>query len=547
MASEQFPARPAGDAVAKASVGRGIAIAAALIALGNIASRVIGQVRESVIAGIFGATQGIDSSAYALAARVPTTLYDFIVGGLVSAALVPVFAELAERDEDELGTVAGTVFSAAILIAIIAAVVAWSSAARIGALLTERPGALRVTTTTLIRWMLPATVLMALSGLITGLLQARRRFLLPAFATAIFNVGIILGAWTLSGTLGIRSLAIGMMLGAALQVLLQFPGLRGTRLRPGLHLRHPAVRRIARLYAPVLIGLSIALIGTAVDARLASTAGLGIAADAALPPSSGTGAPAIMRYATTLIQLALGVIATAVSLAALPTLSRQGVDDTDLASYRRTLGLTLKVVLFLILPATAALAALAQPIIVLLFQHGAFKRTDTQITALALLFYLPSLIAAAVDQPLIFAFYARKNTLLPNLVNIAAIGAYLIVAFATVRSLGVFGLILANCMQWGIHALLMLWFAERRLGALHDQGLERAAGAGALASGLAGAAGYGVALLLGAPVSRKSAALLIIIAGSTVLAAVYLALARLLHLEALETLTAGPRRRIVRR
>src|SRR4051812_46883412 len=142
---------------------RGIAGAAALIAAGNIASRVFGQVRESVTSGLLGATGGIEAGAYALAARVPTTLYDFIVGGLVSAALVPVFAELAERDRDELGIVAGTIFTVASLIALLVATITWLFAPGIGTLLTltAGPGPLRDTTTSLIRWMLPATLLMA--------------------------------------------------------------------------------------------------------------------------------------------------------------------------------------------------------------------------------------------------------------------------------------------------------------------------------------------------------------------------------------------------
>lgn len=509
----------------------GIATAAALIALGNIASRVVGQLRESVTADLFGA--GIDASAYALASRVPTTLYDFIVGGLVSAALVPVFSELAEKDEDELGVVAGSVFSAAALLTVVVAAVAWLFAPAIGTLmtLTAGPSPVRDTTTTLIRWMLPATVLMAGSGLITGLLQARRSFLLPAFATAAFNVGIISGAWALSGAIGVRSLAVGMVLGAGMQVLLQLPGLRGTRLRAGLRLGHPAVRRIGRLYVPVLIGLGFGLVGTSVDAALAS----GIAPDA----------PAVMRYATTLVQLSLGIIATAVSLAVLPTLARQGTDAADLDDYRRTLTLGLKVVLLLILPVTAALAALARPIVVLLFQHGEFTRVNTATTTRALLFYLPSLVAAAVDQPLIFAFYARKNTLLPNLVNGAAILTYLLVAFGTVRLLGLYGLILANGLQWTIHALLMLWFAHRRLNALRGQALGTAFGKGLIASVAAGALGYGAVALLPSP-EGKLAALSAIALGGTVIAFAYGAFVWMLRMDALDLLVLGVRRRLSR-
>jgi putative peptidoglycan lipid II flippase len=273
---------------------------------------------------------------------------------------------------------------------------------------------------------------------------------------------------------------------------------------------------------------------------------LGTLVDAALASGRRPGSAAIMRYATTLVQLALGIISTAVSLAALPTLSRQGADESDLVEYRRTLALSLKVVLLLILPATAVLAALAQPIIVLLFQQGAFGRTDTGFTTLALLCYLPSLIAAAVDQPLIFAFYARKNTLLPNLVNGAAIATYLLVAFASVSRLDVYGLILANGMQWGIHALLMIWFAHRRLDAIRGHGLVEAFAKGLLASAIAGACGYGIFLLLGGHAARKIDALFMIAAGGATIGAVYLLLARLMRLEALEVLLSGVRRRVAR-
>lgn len=514
---------------------RGIAGAAALIAAGNIASRIFGQIRESVTSGLFGATGGIEAGAYALAARVPTTLYDFIVGGLVSAALVPVFAELAERDQEELGVVAGTVFTVASLLAILIAAIAWLFAPGIGTLLTltAGSGALRDTTVSLIRWMLPATVLMASSGLMTGLLQAQRKFLLPAFATTVFNIGIISGAWLFHQVLGVRSLAIGMILGAGLQVVLQVPGLWGQRLKAGLRVRHPAVVRIGRLYTPVLLGLSFALVGTLVDAALASDLVKGAAA-------------AIMRYATTLIQLALGIIASAVSLAALPTLSRQGADGVDLGEYRRTLALTLQVVLLLIVPATTALAALARPIVVLLFQHGQFGPADTTITVQALLFYLPSLIAAAIDQPLIFAFYARKNTLLPNLVNGIAITTYLLVAFGTIRFFGLYGLILANGMQWGIHALLMLWFADRRLGAIRGQGLGAAMVKGTIAGAIAGVAAYWSVTLPGWTVATKPEALRALLVGGPIVLMVYGLLAYILRIEALTLLTAGLRRRLGR-
>lgn len=502
--------------------------------MGNIASRVLGQARESLISGLFGTT--VQSSAYAIASAVPTTLYDFIVGGLVSAALVPVFSELAERDEHTLGRVAGTIFTAATLLMAAIAGIAWLLAPQIGTLLTLSAGVspIRTETIGLIRWMLPATVLMALAGLITGLLQARQRFLLPAFSTATFNVGIIIGGLAFSSItgIGVKSLAIGMLLGAFGQVLLQAPGLRGVQLRPGFDLRHPDVRRIGRLYVPVMIGLSFSLVGTTIDRSLAS--------------GVNEGAAAQMRFATTLIQLALGIVATAISLAALPTLSRQATDPSNLTEYRRTLALSIKALLLLLLPVTALMGALAYPITSLLFQWGRATPADAAAIATALLCYLPMLIAAGIDQPLIFAFYARRNTLLPNLVNGGAIAAYLVTAFATVRIFGVYGLILGNVVQWWVHALLMLWFAHRWLDALRGQRLMEAVWKGLVASGIAGVLCWAMYTLLSPAGGSKWAVVGLILGLGTTGVAVYLGMAAMLRLEALQVFGTAIRGRLRR-
>lgn len=144
-------------------VGRGIAIAASLISLGNILSSILGQVRNSTIAALFG--DAAESSAYFVASAVPNTLYDLLVGGLVSAALVPVFSELAERDERELGQVAGTVFTVILLTMAGAVSLVLLFAPTLGNLLTddrqtlttpEQSALIQSSITTLIRWMAPA-------------------------------------------------------------------------------------------------------------------------------------------------------------------------------------------------------------------------------------------------------------------------------------------------------------------------------------------------------------------------------------------------------
>jgi putative peptidoglycan lipid II flippase len=246
-----------------------------------------------------------------------------------------------------------------------------------------------------------------------------------------------------------------VVLGAAAQVGLQAFGLRKSALRVSLNFRHPALKQILRLYLPVLGGLSVMLVGVAIDRNLASR--------------TGAQSLAWMQAATYLVQLPLGLVATAISFAILPTLSRAGAGS----DFRRTLVFGLKVVLFLMLPCVVGLMILAQPVVALLYEHGAFTANDTTQTARAIQFYLLGTTFAAIDQPLVFAFYARRNTLLPNLVAVVGLGIYLVVALALIQPLGFLALVLANSAQLAGHALVMLFFTQTRLGGLGGEGLGR--------------------------------------------------------------------------
>ncbi|WP_240695712.1 murein biosynthesis integral membrane protein MurJ [Candidatus Chloroploca sp. Khr17] len=458
---------------------RGVAIAAVLIALGNIASRVVGFLRDSTIAFYFA--RGVEVDAFQVAWTVPSTIYDLLIAGAVSAALVPVFSSYAEGDHDEFWRVVSGVFTVALAaLTALTALAVWQAPLVVALLTRPEQTELRVLATPLVRLLMPAVLLMGLSGLATAVLHAQQRFLLPAFVMVTFNVGMVAGIVLLHDRFGINSLAFGALLGAVGQVVLQIPGLRGARLRLGSGLDHPALRRILRLYAPVALGIGFSVLGTVIDRWLAS------GYEAAL----GT-----MRYATTLIQFPLGLVASAVALAVLPTLARQS-EAQDEASFQTTLAMGLKVVLLLILPATAGLLVLAEPLVALTYERGRFSAADTAATAIALRFYLPGLPAAALDQVLIFAFYARKNTLTPNLIQGAAIGVYLLVALPLIwfTDLGFLGLVLANSAQWIGHAVIT-WVLLTRSVPLRGLRLGEATLKGLGASGLMAAVVVALALL----------------------------------------------------
>lgn len=344
-------------------------------------------------------------------------------------------------------------------------------------------------------------------------------FCQPAFVGAVFNAGMVVGIVAFAPRLGIYGLAAGALIGAVAQVLLQLPGLRGLPLRAPLILSDPAVGRIARLYAPVALGIGFSLLGTIIDRWLAS----------GYPAALAT-----MRYATTLIQFPLGLVASAVALAILPTLSRQSA-AADEPAFRQTLSLGLQVVLLLIVPATVGLAVLRGPLTALLFERGAFNAEDTAATALALLLYLPGLPAAALDQLLIFAFYARKQTLTPNLIQGAAIAVYLLSALplTALSGLGFYALVIANSLQWISHALISAWLLHRLVPldfAGLRAGLWRAVLSGALMAGTVAGIEYAGA---GLPLAAR------LLLAVSVGALVYFGSAAALRTAALAPLTAA--------
>jgi len=507
-----------------------IARAAAVLALGNVASRMLGLVREMVKARLFGASGLLD--AFTIAAYVPMGLFELIIGGMVNSSLVPVFSDYAQKERrEELWGVVSTVLSVAvvvlsllvILVEVFAPRVAWL----VGAYNLETPG-LTETSIQLLRLAAPAVLFLGVSSILTGALYALKRFTLPAFIGAAFNGSIVLVALLRPDQ--ISSLVWGLLLGAILQITLQLPALRDAQIRWRFDWQHPALRRIVRLYLPILAGLIINQAAVAISYNLATR--------------TGEGSVAYMVYATTLYQFPLGLVVTALSIATLPTLSVQAL-QASLFAFKQTLADGVKMALTLILPATAGLFALAVPIAALLFERGEFLPQDTQITALVLRVYLIGLPFAAVDQMLIFGSYARKDTWRPALVGVISIIVYLIIAVSLLRTLGLLSLMVADAVKHIVHTLIMLWLLKRHVGGLGGYGLIPSSLKSLLAAGLTGLAAYGAASLslILLPGSDLVSRLLVVMAAGAAGLAIYVALAWLLNIREALTLPQILRRR----
>jgi putative peptidoglycan lipid II flippase len=447
------------------SENKGVVRAAAILAAGNVISRLLGLVREIVKSNLFGTSDLL--GAYTVAALVPMTLFNLITGGeMVSSSLVPVFSDFTAREKREtLWRVVSTFLSlaTAVLILIVLVVqlftnqVAWLAGARNFSDPTLLPITIRM-----MRLATPAVLFLSIASILTGLLYALKRFTLPAFTAAVFNGTIVIVA--LLRPQEIDSLVYGLLLGSFLQIVLQIPALRDGRFRLSFNWRHPAIRRIITLYTPIVAGLIVNQIAIWISYNLAIL--------------TGDNSVTYMTYATTLFQFPLGLVVTALSMATLPTLSQMASAvhearktdnaqaETLIYEFKETLAGGLRLVITLILPATAGLFALAVPIISLLLQHGQFTGQDTTITATVLRVYLFGLPFAAIDQMLIFASYARKDTWRPALAGILSILVYTGTAVLLLEPIGLYSLMAADAVKHVVHTLLMLWFLQRHLGGL---------------------------------------------------------------------------------
>ncbi len=440
-----------------ASPSTGLAHSAALLSIGNIASRVLGLVREVVVARLFDARL---VGAFTIASQVPTLLYDLLIGGMLSAALVPVLSAYATQDRREFGRLVNLLLTLCICLFSLLTVGLLLAAPQITWLLAggyaETDPELFRFTTQLIRLITPAIWLFGMAGLLTAVLYALQRFTWPAFATAIYNLGVVLSAPLLVKQIGVTSLVVGIVAGGLVQCLLLGWDMRraGLVFRPTFAWRHPALRRIVTLYLPIAAGLLVSLFQVGLDRRLAS----GISAESI----------AWMRYATTLQQLPLGLISVAISLAALPRLSQYFAAQQEQA-YRQTLGRGLRMVLLLIVPAGLWLWLLSGPLVRLIFQHGQSSSVDTDQIVQALHIYLIGMLFAAIDFPLNYAFYARNNTILPALVGVLSVGFYVVTAFALLSAFGFLGLVWADTAKQASHALIMLGLLRWRVGRLDAQ------------------------------------------------------------------------------
>ena len=314
-------------------------------------------------------------------------------------------------------------------------------------------------TTSLLRVMLLTPMVFGVSGMLMGVLNAHQHFLLPSLAPAFYSGGIIVGVLALVPRLGIHGLAWGTVLGAALHLLVQLPGLRSHQAAfyPGLGLRDPSVRLVGRLMAPRLLGAAAVEVNFLVNTILAS----------AQPEGSLTA----LTNALTIMLVPQALIAQAMAIAALPTFSAQ-VARGEWGALRRTVGETLRGVVYLALPASLGLILLRRPLVAMFFQGGAFDTRSTELVAWALLWYAAGLLGHALLEVVVRAFYAMQDTRTPVAVGVSAMALNVLLSLLLAPAFIRLGwaphgaLALANSLATGLEATTLLLILRKRLAGL---------------------------------------------------------------------------------
>jgi len=456
------------------------------VSVSTLASRILGYVRDMLIANFFGA--GLVADAFFVAYRIPNLLRRLLGEGALSASFIPVFTEyLTTKPEEEakrLARISGLLLLTVLSILTLLGIIFSPIIVRVVA-----PGFIRnpeklALTITLTRILFPFMMAIGLAALALGILNSLHRFIIPALAPCWLSISEIFFILFICPLLErpIIGLALGVLVGGFAQLFFQLPAIvkrgfllpvRSTysdpRMKPASYsqnlltswvvvrkrwnsiLSHPGVKRIGLLMLPATLGLSVSQVNIFVDTICASVL--------------REGSVTALYYANRIMQLPLALFGTAIATVALPMMSRSAA-ATNMEELKDTLSLALRMILFTIVPASLGLIILGNPIISLLFERGRFTSQATQSASWALLFYSTGIVAYAGVKVVASAFYSMQDTRTPVRIASIAMVANIVLNLILMRILDVGGLAFATAIASFINLSILLFYLRKRIGRL---------------------------------------------------------------------------------
>jgi putative peptidoglycan lipid II flippase len=450
-------------------------------------SRLLGYVRDMVIASFFGA--GLASDAFIAAFRIPNFLRRLFGEGSLSIAFIPVFSDVLNRKgrAEAFRLAVSSLRLTAVVLVVVSLLGIWLAPALVHALaygFTDDPVKYDLCVR-LTRIMFPYTLFVGMVALCMGILNVLGHFAGPALAPTLLNISMIgavlLFSWlSPSQATRVTGLAVGVLLGGFLQLTLQLPFLvrKGVAVLARAPLWHPATKSILLLMGPSLFGAAVYQINSLVVCLLGSM----------LPQ----GSVSYLYYADRLVQFPLGIFAIAMATAVLPTLSQQA-SQGRIDQLKATFAHALKMVFFIMLPCMMGLIVLREPIVAVLFQRGAFGAAATQLTSEALLFYGFGLWAFSGVRIVLYAFYALKDTRTPVKIAVISVLANSLLGVLLMGPMQHKGLALALSLSSVLNMVLLAAALRKKMGAMGWRPIGRSLGRSAVCAAVMGLAVWGLA------------------------------------------------------
>ncbi|MFA5410889.1 MAG: murein biosynthesis integral membrane protein MurJ [Candidatus Omnitrophota bacterium] len=442
------------------STHKSILKSAGIVGFATLCSRILGFIRDVVIARLFGVY--LYAQAFVIAFKIPNLFRDFVGEGAANAAFVPVFSEYSvKHSKEELWELANVVLNLLLVILTAITVLGIIFSPLIVRLIA--PGfiaepAKLAATIKLNRVIFPYILLVSLAAYAMAILNSLKHFSVPAFAPCLLNISIIVFALLFGED--VKGLALGVLVGGALQLLVQIPLLYKKGFRPRLfrNFKHPAAKLIGKLMLPRLLSSCIYQLNNFADSIFGSLAAI-----------VGEGGVAGLYFAYRLILFPLGIFSTALSQVILPTFSTQALEENR-SNLAGTLSFGLRATFFVMLPASIGLMVLAGPIIATIFQGGRFDAYSTQLTAKVLFFYSIGLFAYGAGRILQSCFFALKDTVTPTKIAFIALITNIILNSLLMFPMKLSGIALATSIS-GINSFLILFFIlKKRLAPFFETG-----------------------------------------------------------------------------
>ncbi|MCX7885306.1 MAG: murein biosynthesis integral membrane protein MurJ [Caloramator sp.] len=426
--------------------GENIQKATVIVMLALFLSRILGFVREMIVAKVYGRNYITDS--FIAAFTIPDVMFYLLVGGALSSGFMPVFnSYIAKDDEEGAWESANTFITVAIIFILIFNVLGITFAKYlvpvVASGLAQNKDAL-ILTTKLTRIMFSAVTFTVFAGLTRGVLNSYKIFTSPSIGPVLYNIGMILGALLLGKKLGIYGISIGVVVGAIMNFAVQVPDFKrvGKRFKLELNTQNEGYKRMLHLMVPAIIGLSISQVNLVVNQNIASVL--------------DEGSITALRYANRIMLLPLGIFAMGIATTIFPVLNTQ-VARGEFSEFKDTLSLGFRTVMFITIPSTVGMIVLNTPIVRFLFRTGRFTESDVRVTAFALAFYSFAVVGQSAVQIITRGFYSIQDTKTPVKIGALTVLINIVLNLIFVRSstLAIGGIALSYSITSIINMILL--------------------------------------------------------------------------------------------